>query len=1083
MASISSLSAPGVEVREYDESIRIQSNTGTTIFVPGFAQQGPVEEIIQISSITDFENVYGIPTNAAERYFYYTVLALLENSGQGTTVLTSRLAYGSGEGDNVATAYTLHAYPAIPVVKDLTNKKGYTYFDFEGALPETTTTTRSKAKAEPTGIFKAFGLTGYPLQTLSLDNPITQASEALIGYPVSVESEVILHSKYVNNIVSLNSIEANNIISAKTTSLEDTDRPKFVVQVGAKEISCSADICVEADAAKNKVTIEMAAPIYEGDITYGNMLFTIVYEGEDITTLFDKGSANDSLHTGLKFIGTGMQCLKATQHKAFNEVSNHFAPNFNEKDPAADTRDITYIIGAPATYNVSLEEYYQIITGEFFKWSGTPVALYGDNGLGSNLKDVIGNSAFITINTSRSTINDSYEGFYLGLTDNLFNESSDDYIFNSIKHVQFTSWNRNTSTDNNECVGIVDKASSANDEFTEINKSRLDFYLDSNTRGSISNILQTAVSTFDNSAEEYDDTINLALFKLNKSTVGTESMKLTYNTVETYNASLGKTRTYSISTAIRPQSYFIETVTEGSKNITVMVNPFISERIHIDINGKLRGKVRTYSSKLVENYKYYEAKYLANSVSKDTYTTKGAINAAKLNIANWQLLVNRIGAPLELFLNIEEQSTVGGSYELFNKTDSLYPFATYTVIKKNNKYIGNVPVKVKRALELISNDEEYPDIDIIVEGGLSTVYAYSNAKTIISEGSTSIFNNENSGKGGLNEQDENENAFIEDRILQGIEDLRTSRSIVTEAAELVIQDYMSVQQAFMSLADSFQNGGRGDCFYIADILRGVAVRGKDTKVEKLYGTRLKNNAYGEEDTVNHSWATSVLSPIKHLVNNFTTSYASIYAQWLKISDGFTNDKYWIPASGHMAALMAASDQLQGPWYAAAGLNRGIVQGVIDCAINPNQKQRGDLYKLCVNSVPKISGVGITCWGIRTLSKKASAFDQNTCRRTFLFIEKAVKKLLRYYLFEPNNSYTQLSIYNEIQPYMESIRNQGGIYSFTVICDSSNNTNEIVNSGNLAVDISAAPTRTAEFIVLNMTANKYSQDVAISEFNI
>ena len=131
MASISSLSAPGVEVREYDESIRIQSNTGTTIFVPGFAQQGPVEEIIQISSITDFENVYGIPTNAAERYFYYTVLALLENSGQGTTVLTSRLAYGSGEGDNVATAYTLHAYPAIPVVKDLTNKKGYTYFDFE----------------------------------------------------------------------------------------------------------------------------------------------------------------------------------------------------------------------------------------------------------------------------------------------------------------------------------------------------------------------------------------------------------------------------------------------------------------------------------------------------------------------------------------------------------------------------------------------------------------------------------------------------------------------------------------------------------------------------------------------------------------------------------------------------------------------------------------------------------------------------------------------------------------------------------------------------------------------------------------
>ena len=464
------------------------------------------------------------------------------------------------------------------------------------------------------------------------------------------------------------------------------------------------------------------------------------------------------------------------------------------------------------------------------------------------------------------------------------------------------------------------------------------------------------------------------------------------------------------------------------------------------------------------------------------YNAKGAITTAKLNIANWQTLVNRIGVPLDFFLEIEENSGIDSKYELFNKTDSLYPFATFTVIKKNNKYIGSVPAKIRRAVDLISNDEEYPDVDILVEAGLSTIYAYSNAKTFVSEGSSSIFNTETNGVGGNTEQNTNENVFKEDSILQGIEDMRTSRSVITEDAELVIQDWMSVQQAFMTLADSFQNGGRGDCFYIPDVLRGILVRGKDTKVEKLYGTRLQNKTYGESDTVNHSWSTSILSPVKHLVNGMTTSYASIYAQWFKINDGFTNEKYWVPASGYMAALMAASDQLQGPWYAAAGLNRGIVQGVIDCAVNPNQKQRGDLYKLCVNSVPKISGVGITCWGIRTLSKKASAFDQNTCRRTFLFIEKAVKKLLRYYLFEPNNAYTQLSIYNEIQPYMESIRNQGGIYSFSVVCSSENNTDEIVNAGNLAVDISAAPTRTAEFIVLNMTANKYSQDVSISEFN-
>ena len=1082
MASISSLSAPGVEVREYDESIRIQSNTGTTIFVPGFAQQGPVEEIIQISTITDFENVYGIPTNAAERYFYYTVLALLENSGQGTTILCSRLAYGSGEGDNVATAYTLHAYPAIPVVKNLGNTKGYTYFEFAGTGADATKSARSKSASEPSGIYKALGLVGYPIQTLNLDNVITANSETIAGYPTSVKSEVILHAAHINKNVALNGIEVEKLISAKTTSLDSTERPKLVVQVGMEEIDCFADICVEADSANKKVTIDFAAPIYKGDVTYGNLLITAVYEGEDITSLFANGMPNDTAHTGLKFVGT-KQCIITHKHEAFYQIGTNLTPEGATEDE--DMRDITYVIGAPATYNVSLEEYYQIITGEYFEWEKETVSTKvgtSDDHLGASLKEVIGKSAFITINTSRSTINDSYEGFYLGLTDNLFNESSDDYIFNSIKHVQFTNWNRTSSEDNKTCEGIVDHASSYNDKFTEISKNRLDFYLDSNTRGSISNILQTTTSSFDTSDEEYDDTISLGLFKLNKSTVGTESMKLTYSIVETFNAALGKARTYSTSGNVRPQSYFIENIVEGSKNISVMVNPYIAERIHIDINGKLRGKVRTYSSKVVDNYKMYENKYLAKSTANSNFTTKGAITAAKLNIANWQTLVNRVGAPLELFLDIEKNSVEDGNYELFNKTDSLYPFATYTVVKKNNKYIGSVPAKIKRALELIANDEEYPDIDIIVEAGLSTIYAYSNAKTLVSEGASSIFNLEKNGVGGNTEKSENENAFIEDAILQGIEDMRTSRSVITEDAELAIQDWMSVQQAFMTIADSFQNGGRGDCFYIPDILRGIVVRGKDTKVEKLYGTKLTNKAYGDDDTVNHSWSTSILSPIKHLVNGLTSSYASIYAQWFKINDGFTNEKFWIPSSGHMAALMAASDQLQGPWYAAAGLNRGIVQGVIDCAINPNQKQRGDLYKICVNSVPKISGVGITCWGIRTLSKKASAFDQNTCRRTFLFIEKAVKKLLRYYLFEPNNSYTQLSIYNEIQPYMESIRNQGGIYSYSVVCSSENNTPEIVNAGNLAVDISAAPTRTAEFIVLNMTANKYTQDVAISEFN-
>lgn len=1060
MATVSSLSAPGVEVREYDNSLRITSNTGTTVFVPGYAAQGPVEEVISIASITDFENVYGIPTTDAERYFYYTCLAILNNSGQGTTLLTSRLPYGANDGDNVANAYTLLAYPVIPVAKsEGLSAKNYNYHTF----------------VQPEG--------GNGIGDYFKINDVT---------PTVSNVEVTINSNYEdsNKVFKLVGLDINDsrIPSLNGTTDDITghrpslkwryDSKTAAADEGSEEKDDSflSEIDLYSETVNDGIKVTVSSQLVNGDEIYGYFLCELTYTDTEVVKLFNAegylhtkeettNGEGETTKTPITFTSSDdVEELAFTSHTAF-EVKNTLD---------ADSKDVTYIIGAPATFNVSLTEYYQILAGEYFQWSNSVNDF--ETKFGSDMKDTLSKAAFITINTSRSTLNDAYEGFYFGITDNLFNEPSSTYNLKSVKSVKFTSWNRNPSK--TETVsGLVDTKDANTNKFIKISPNRLDFYLDSSNKGSASSVIQTGTTSFDTSSKDYDDTVNFAIYKLAKSTVGTEAMKLTYEIKEKYNASLGKTRVYSVATSVTPQNYFVESIVEGSKNLTVMVNPFIANKIKIDVNGDLRGKVRFLSSKILETYASFEKEYLGSAVSNKTAANldlSKRIKIAKNNIANWSNLCSRVGASLSDLKSIAANNT---DYKLFNLNDSLYPFATYTVVKKDNKYIGSTPAKIRRALDLVSNDEEYPDIDIIVEGGLGTIYAYSNnADSLISEGSTSLMDNVHGECKG------NEHTFTADAILQGVEDLRTARSSLTEDADKVVQDYILVQEAFQSLANSFQNGGRGDTFYIADILRGIVLRGANTKVEKLFGTKLTNNVYSEGESINHSWATSIYNPIKHTVEQFTTSYASIYAQWVKILDGHTNEKFWMPVSGYMTALMCAADQIQGPWYAAAGLNRGIVEGVLDCAVNPNQKQRGDLYKICVNSVPKLANIGITNWGIRTLSKKASAFDQNTCRRTFLFIEKAIKKLLRYYLFEPNNSYTQLSIYNEIEPYMESIRNQGGIYSYTVIVDNTNNTPEIVNAGNLAVDVSAAPTRTAEFIVLNMTANKYTQEVSTSELN-
>jgi len=81
------------------------------VFIPGFANQGPTDELLTLSSLSEFEQVYGLPQNAAERYMYHTVKAVFQSPAN---VLVSRLPYGLGAGSTVADKYSVQVFPVIP---------------------------------------------------------------------------------------------------------------------------------------------------------------------------------------------------------------------------------------------------------------------------------------------------------------------------------------------------------------------------------------------------------------------------------------------------------------------------------------------------------------------------------------------------------------------------------------------------------------------------------------------------------------------------------------------------------------------------------------------------------------------------------------------------------------------------------------------------------------------------------------------------------------------------------------------------------------------------------------------------------
>lgn len=1044
----STLVSPGVEIRERDESLRITTQAGTSIFIPGFASQGPTEEVTKISSINDFEIIYGTPTNAAERYFYYTVLSVLNNGGNAANVYVSRLPYGLGEGDTVSDAFTLLSYPAIPIIKNPKNLKGYDHFTFKKELE-----------------------TVNKLLTLSDGTEMVE--------PTSVDYDIVLDS---NSIVSYTDFNIYGIKQSKLPSLTDNaltvDTIPALSYETTKTTFIDGSILIEDNGSVLKVVL--AFPITNIDSKQiGVCSFTGLYNKTDFGADVD--------YTEWSFAGEAFTDT-LTLVKAFTRIDNYVGEYLDENDVVNISNDITYLIGSPVSFQISLDEYYNLITGELLKWSNKPFsfeAIKKDKDIVTDSPDKFGrfealkHSAFISINKSRSIVNDRYEGYFVGINDNLFNDPSDGRIYNNVKNIKIAT---KTSGSNSIMVSNKEyKIALQGEDFINISPSRLDFNLDSNNKGSISQIIQTTIDTFDTSGNLYDDSLDLAIFKMKKSSTANDVLKLSTSLIEGYNGSLGKSREITSSNQTSTKSYFLENITETSENLQVMINPTIADKLIVDENGKLCGKIRIYNTKLLSNLQAYEKSYLTSRFSNPSALTKNPslltpIELAKNNLSAYKKLYDKTNVSLYL-LNTELVNDV-----TFLNNDSLYPLGTYTVINTNNKQIGVLPKKINRALSLISNDEEY-DINIIVEAGLGSVYVSTNKNRLFNESLQPAQIKAENGKQVLGMEQAYSyigDSYDDTLILDGIEDLRSGRSALTQDAQNIIDDYLSIQNEFLSIANSQISGGRGDIFYIPDVLRQILVKGKDTKVEKIYGSTLINNAYDDTTDIKHSFNTSIYWPIKHLYDSMISSYSSVYAQWLKVNDSFSGEKCWIPVSGYVAGKMASTDANYGTWEAAAGLEKGVVNA-LDCAFNPIQKQQGDLYKICINSIPKLSNSGITIWGIRTMSKKPTVFDQNTCRRTFLYIEATLKKLLKNYVFKNNTAYTRLQCANDIEPFLETIKRQGGIYSYRLVIDSTNNTPEVIDNGDFAIDLAISPTRTSERIILTLTANKVSQGVTTTEF--
>ena len=184
----------------------------------------------------------------------------------------------------------------------------------------------------------------------------------------------------------------------------------------------------------------------------------------------------------------------------------------------------------------------------------------------------------------------------------------------------------------------------------------------------------------------------------------------------------------------------------------------------------------------------------------------------------------------------------------------------------------------------------------------------------------------------------------------------------------------------------------------------------------------------------------------------------------------------VPPSHVMLRTFIRNDSVSFPWFAPAGVRRGLVDNATDIGyINADtgefvrngisQGLRDAMYQQKVNPITILPGVGLAVWGQKTRNPVASSMDRVNVARLINYIRTILAKVGNAFLFEPNDKITRDQIKRIIEGAMNDLVAKRGIYDFLVVCDTSNNTPSRIANNELYVDIAIEPMKDVEFIYI------------------
>lgn len=185
----------------------------------------------------------------------------------------------------------------------------------------------------------------------------------------------------------------------------------------------------------------------------------------------------------------------------------------------------------------------------------------------------------------------------------------------------------------------------------------------------------------------------------------------------------------------------------------------------------------------------------------------------------------------------------------------------------------------------------------------------------------------------------------------------------------------------------------------------------------------------------------------------------------------------VPSSHMMLRTMIRSDNQSYPWFAPAGVRRGVVDnvtaiGYIDTtndnmfiSIGLTNSLRDILYEKAINPITVLPGSGIVAYGQKSCTTVTTAMDRINVARLVCYLRVVLDAIARPYMFEPNDTITRNQVKQAFEQVLNDLVAKRGITDYLVVCDDSNNTSDRIARNELWIDIAIEPTRAIEFIYI------------------